>query len=259
MQCTMHTITMNEFHQPFLLECDSSQTAVLCVHGILGSPGEFREIAQALHQQGLTVQAVCLPGHGGESRPFINNSISAWQTHVDMAATELLKKYQRVFLIGHSMGGLLGLRTAVHMPLTGVITLNTPLRTRITFGQLRLGLRILLTSAEHDDAMLRAYRDSFSTSPQPLWEVPLWLPRMMDVIRLGKMTEVILGQVTAPVLIIQSKRDETVNPISARMLVKGLINADTRMIYLEKSVHAWFDAEEFAEILKQIFLAIKPI
>jgi esterase/lipase len=83
------------------------------------------------------------------------------------------------------------------------------------------------------------------------WSLPLWIPRLLDIRRIARETSSILNQVTVPVMIFQSRRDETVNPESVEFINRGLGNP-VSFTYLQQSTHAYFELEEFNQIIKGI-------
>ncbi|HHY15770.1 MAG TPA: alpha/beta hydrolase, partial [Firmicutes bacterium] len=55
--------------------------------------------------------------------------------------------------------------------------------------------------------------------------------------RLAANTKAILGQVTAPALIIQTKDDQTVRPASAKIIHRRLSSLNKECFWLEKGTH----------------------
>ena len=237
-------------HKPFQYEADGSEAAVLMVHGILGSPAQFEDIAKALHSQGYAAAGVLLPGHGGSARAFAQAKTADWQQEVRQAVSLLRQRYPRVFIIGHSMGGLLSIIEAAEHPVDGVILMSTPMRLKSGFKALRISLRILLGDPAQDDDVLQCYRKANSVQKGPFWVYPLWIPRMAGVLALMRKARRLLDRVHGPVLIIQSRRDETVSWKSQRMLANRLKSALVESLLIEKSGHSWFHPDE-AETLRE--------
>mgnify|MGYP002391799622 CR=1 FL=1 len=115
-----------------------------------------------------------------------------------------------------------------------------------------MSLRVLLSSENQDDPILRTYRETFSVDLSDWWTLPLWFPRLLDINRVASLTEKILKEVKFPVILFQSIHDETVNPKSAEMLKRGLGDHLISLSYLNNSTHAYFVKEEFNEIIKVI-------
>ncbi len=239
---------MNPKHQAFTCGTPGSDPAIVYIHGILGSPVEFRRIADALQPLNFYCQSLLLPGHGGSGYEFAVSQPYTWQAHVNQTLSELQKSYSKIILVGHSLGGLLALNASLQVPVNGIILLNTPIKTRITWRQISLSMRVLFSSANTHDPLISTYRDSFSVGIKDWWSLPLWIPRLLDIRRIAKLTLSILSEVTVPVMIFQSRQDETVNPDSAELL-KKLLGSTISLTYLHQSTHAYFEHEEFNQII----------
>ena len=87
--------------------------AVLLVHGWGGYSYSFAELIPALVHAGYRVVGVELPGHGLSDKPAAESwysDASLTRIVVEVAAREGLDRFAYV---GHSMGGLLGLKLAI--------------------------------------------------------------------------------------------------------------------------------------------------
>jgi len=239
-------------HKPFLYETAGSKTAVLMVHGIFGSPIQFEAIAKALGDQGFTVMGVLLPGHGGSARDFSKTKSTEWRQEVHRAFLYLKQRYEHVWLIGHSMGGLLAIIEAVGYDADGVVIISTPMRLKLGFKALRLSLKVLLGNPEHDNEIVHSYRTTNSIQKGPVWVYPLWMPRLAGVLGLMRETRRVLGQVRVPVLCIQSRRDETVSWKSQKIFVDRLKAASVETMLIEQSWHSYFHPDELEIMGKKI-------
>lgn len=230
---------MNNPHKGYEL-LKGHKDIVIFIHGICGSPGQLRPLAEAASAAGLDCAALPLPGHGGSYADFARTRRGAWLQHVQHAIDETRGRYRRVFLVGHSLGALLCLDYASRRAVDGLVLLNAPLRFRISPRQLALSLRVLLGSPRRDDALLRAYRAGFGIcggNPlhAALWVRPFWL--LLEHIR---DIRPMLQRVTAPVLVAQSALDESVHPQSAEQLKNALLHAKITTLHLEQSHHGYF-------------------
>ena len=106
----------------------NAETVVLLIHGFTGSPSEFRRLGYYLNDQGYTVKAILLPGHGTTPEDMIRTGFRDWWRCVKEAFEELREAgFQRVIPIGHSMGGLLSLKLAMEEEVPAVVSLATPI------------------------------------------------------------------------------------------------------------------------------------
>ena len=91
---------------------------VLCLHGITGTPFEIRPLAEALGRRGCTVLAPMLAGHGGTLGDLAASGWPDWLASAEAALDSLQARVGGgpVAICGFSMGGLLALRLARHVP-----------------------------------------------------------------------------------------------------------------------------------------------
>ncbi len=92
-----------------------SDNAVLCIHGYTGYPGEMVRPAADLYKAGCDVYVPRLPGHGTSGRDFEKSRMDDWIRFAENAASDLVRSYRNVYLVGHSMGGGIALITAAEV------------------------------------------------------------------------------------------------------------------------------------------------
>ncbi|MBO9341627.1 MAG: alpha/beta fold hydrolase, partial [Roseiflexus sp.] len=105
-------------------------TGVLLIHGFGGDPAEVLPLAAALIQDGYSVYAPLLPGHG--TLPDAMAGVQ-WQQWAEAAAhgfAALRQRCDNVVIVGFSMGGLLALILAAHLPVARLAVLAPALRLR---------------------------------------------------------------------------------------------------------------------------------
>ncbi len=80
----------------------------LVLHGFMGSPISTRPLATYLSESGITVHCPLLPGHGEYPDKFYKIPKEAWFDETEEALAYLRTQCDEVFLIGHSMGTIIG-------------------------------------------------------------------------------------------------------------------------------------------------------
>jgi len=96
--------------RPFCLVHEiKRERAVLCCHGFTGFPGELAKIALDLYEAGFDVFVPRYSGHGTSKEDFLQSKASDWLGTADNAMRSLQQTYSSVYLVGHSMGGLIAL------------------------------------------------------------------------------------------------------------------------------------------------------
>jgi esterase/lipase len=106
-------------HQPFLLE--GNRNVALLVHGFPGTANELRTVGEMLHAGGWSVEGMLLPGFGPEFGALGEQSAEGWRRAVLDRAVDLRMRYDRLLLVGNSMGAALALLAAADVAVDGLI------------------------------------------------------------------------------------------------------------------------------------------
>lgn len=86
-----------------------SSSLVFMIHGFLGHPNEFMPLVDFLESQGVHTHRVCLPEHGDSPGDLTN---TCWEEMLFQCETDLIecqKRYEKIHLIGFSLGGALSM------------------------------------------------------------------------------------------------------------------------------------------------------
>ena len=216
----------------------------LLVHGFTGSPPELRPLGEYLANQGYTVWAPLLAGHGTSVEDLARTKWTDW---LNSAAQGLLRlrgeSVDRIYLIGLSMGGLLCLLLAAAEEeakqgqasgsVAGVVTLNSPIALRIQKEQIYPFLQRFLSSSPQDydrvsPEAANALRFSYPKMP---------LRGITNLLRLIREVKTKAAQVKVPALVVQSLADETVRPDSGEFIYQNLGSWDKKLLWLERAPH----------------------
>lgn len=209
-------------------------TGVVLLHGLTGTPSIFAELAAALAGVGAATEAPLLPGHGTSPADLATKRWADWEE----AATAALARVREaagaapVVVVGHSMGGSLACRLASRHAVDGVVAINPFVDPPAT--SFREMLQLVLDQGHRsvpaiagDAADPAAREDAYGELPvRPL----LSLCEELVVVAAE------LGRITCPVLVITSRVDNVVPPVSSDVLAKGVSGPVTRL-WLERSHH----------------------
>ncbi len=117
MKPTEHSLTETKVRRcAYPLFFSGGKRAVLGLHGFMGYPGELYYPAERLNKAGFTVSVPRLPGHGSSGSDFNGSTGRQWLRKALDCYLELSAGYDEVYVMGHSMGGLLALLTASVFP-----------------------------------------------------------------------------------------------------------------------------------------------
>ena len=87
-----------------------NQTGCLLLHGFTSSPHDMHLLGEILHKKGYTVHIPLLPGHGTSEKNLKNIKWYQWFEAAKNELFQLRKTCKKVFVIGFSMGGSLGVQ-----------------------------------------------------------------------------------------------------------------------------------------------------
>lgn len=216
----------------FRLDGDRNEAVVL-LHGFTGVPAHFRPLAADLHGAGYTVVVPRLAGHGTSMEDMDRTGAEDWIESATAAYGEAVADHALVHLGGLSMGGLISILLAARLPVASVTTIDSPVVVRDprTYVAPLFARWMPEIRWEEEDLDLDA-------EIEPYWLTYPGFPtrRLGDLNRIMARAVVAARRVAAPALVIQSRTDETVAPISARILANAFAG-DTRLVWLERSMH----------------------
>jgi carboxylesterase len=251
MQVSQHTLReeIQRLHIP-------SATGVLFVHGFNGKRHDMVELTEAAISYGMIACNMTLPGHEGPARDMLPFGWSDWADAVHKELMLLKTQCDRVFMVGHSLGGSLVLRTAAHEQVDGVIALCPPLRLHPLSKQ-------FLSLIKHFIPYLPTLREDINdpearrryTQGQYKW-TPI-KPAESMVRGLACLYEE-LPLVTAPTMIIASTHDHVVPIRDCREIYNLLGTHEKYFITFQRSFHVIMKDYDQKDVVGNImaFLAL---
>lgn len=231
---------------------NNHETGLLFIHGFTASPSELLPTAQLLHEKGIDVYGPLLPGHGTTVKQLEATTWQDWYRCVKENVTQLLPNYQRLFIAGLSMGGLLALLAAVEIAeLAGVIAINAPIYYKNRFiNQWSIGfLRRFRTSWPKKEGNL-AGRFAYSGYP---------LQAFYSMQQLRKLVMMKIEEVSIPAMIVQSEQDEVIRAKSAAYVARALNIPINRMLVLSDSYHIATMGSEKDKLTEQMASFIQEV
>lgn len=121
--------------RPFYMTHESkSSECWLLIHGYRGYPGEMVRPAQDLFNIGFDVYVPRLPGCGTCGDDFIRSTDKDWVKCAKNALEDLKTKYDKVHLLGHSMGGAICALLGCNDAKVGKIVYASPSFTNLQMG-----------------------------------------------------------------------------------------------------------------------------
>ncbi|MFO7777551.1 MAG: alpha/beta fold hydrolase [Nitriliruptoraceae bacterium] len=212
---------------------------VVVIHGFTGNPIATRPLGQHLAAQGYAVEVPLLPGHGTSHRELARTSYRDWYDAVDRVVDRCHVRCDAVVLIGHSMGGSIALDLAAHRSadIDAVVVLNPIVRPPPgLLPRLSALLPYLAPYLPRDLAGLPTDDIAVDGVEEGAYAlVPARAARSLllelDRIRTG------LLDVVAPLLVVRSVEDHTVDPVNALEVLELAGSRDLRTLVCHHSYH----------------------
>lgn len=215
------------------------RTGVVVVHGFTGNPIATRPLGERLAAEGYRVEVPLLPGHGTSHHDLAQTGYADWAGAAEARVDGLQASCDRVVLIGHSMGGTISLDLAARRAdaVDAVVVINPAIRApkgllaRVAplLGHLVPYVPRDLAGLPTDDIAMDGVEESaYALVPA---RAAASLLRELDRIRAG------LLDVTAPLLVVRSPRDHTVDPRDALDVLELAASRDQRELVCDRSYH----------------------
>ena len=236
-------------HEEYVRLIPSADTAILFIHGILGTPDHFQKLIPLVPED-WSICALLLPGHGGTVRDFSASSMEQWQEYVKETIDKLRKSHNRIFIAAHSMGTLLAIEQAVKSPeqIAGLFLLAVPLRVGLRWQLVKNAWRVYRQDIPSDDPLLQATRDACSIQQDRNLLLYLgWIPRYLELFALMGLVRRMLPGSKIPGLVFQSRLDEMVSLRSIRDLESC---SALRLCLLPDSRHFYYADRDLDTILE---------
>ncbi len=222
--------------------------AVLVIHGFCGGLWENEYLVNYLQQyKKLDVYAYTLPGH---QKDFLTNiNYQEWIESTEFHLMELTKRYKKIILIGHSMGGVIASFLATKYKIHKLILL-APAFEYLNFQMNKEDLKNLKILAKEKNNYV-IYKD-FAT------KLIRYSPLVLNEFRkLVKTYKPCISNVNCETLIIHGDIDELVK-IEASTYAYNNINSNKKYLKIIKNVrHRMFYSDKKDIICDLIYKFIK--
>jgi carboxylesterase len=206
---------------------------VLVLHGFTGNPQSMRPLAEVVAKAGFTVDLPLLPGHGTSVEDMVPTRWEDWSGAAETAYQALAARCDKVVVAGLSMGGTLTCWLAERHPEIAGIAVVNPL-VQAPDADFRDGIRSLLDTGTEvfdaigsDIAMEGAIEAAYPGTP---------LAALLSLFEAADGVVAALADIRCPVLLLNSREDHVVDPVSGDVL-EGAAGGTVDRVMLERSFH----------------------
>ena len=240
---------------PFSYEHKKGEIGIIALHGFSSAPAEVKQMAKYIFDQGYSVYAPRLKGHGTSPKDLKETSWQDWYKSVCRAIAIASLKYKKIYIIGFSTGGLLALLSTkkCYNEFAGIICINAALH----LNDIRLKTVLPAVSFWNDlvhafnvNEYQKEYVPNNAENPEINYDKH-YVTSIEQLNALMKKTRKNLPKILSPILILQAKNDPVVNPASAYEIYDAIaskrkniqmLNLDNHVIVKGNNTQELYDA-----------------
>jgi len=212
----------------------------LVIHGFGGSIREVEPLVAAMHQMGFVTSCPALKGHTGNKKDLTQ---CTWQDWIKSAEDELLcmqEQCDEVFICGFSMGGLIGMQLSLRYPVSGLVTINTPI---MYLDIKKMIQNVIYDIRTGDYSNIRRYLKPSNRLP---------LKALINFRKLLQDTKKLIPFLSAPMLIAQAIDDDVVNHKSAGYIFTKAARAQKQVATYVRGGHVILLSDACHAVVKDI-------
>ena len=253
------------YYQYWLPETEP-KAVLLVIHGLAEHGGRYMNLVNHFLPLGYAVYAADHLGHGRSEGARVYVERFADYTDTLSSFREMIRGWQKekpVFLVGHSMGGLIGaLYLLSHQnELTGAVLSGPAVKAPDDISPVTIFAGKVLSTLMPRLGLIQLEAEGVSRDPEVVeaYETDPLVYRGKITARLGAEMIKAMGQVGAeasrislPLLILQGGADRLVHPSGAQMLHDGVASIDRKIILYEGFYHEVFNEPEHDRVLRDV-------
>ncbi|MFH1209769.1 MAG: alpha/beta fold hydrolase [archaeon] len=227
---------INEKAKPYFYK--QGKICCLLLHGYTSTPDDFRYLTPFLLKKKLSVHTPLLKGHGTDPLDLANTNYKDWMKSAEDALEKVEKQYNKIFIIGNSIGGNLAFLLKQNKKVKGIISLGTPL-----FFRFGLTIRLFLPFMYlFKDFQKKYYPEEIRKVIEDNKKVHYkYYPvnTAFSVLKIMKMTKKNLVNIEKPVLVMQSSKDITLDNDNALYIFNKIKSINKKLVFIPDSYHVF--------------------
>lgn len=238
-------------NQPFFFEGTNSK-AILLVHGWTTTPYELRRLGKYLNENGYTVSAPLLKGHGSIPKELENVNWTEWLVDLEKELEILKNNHSKVFIGGTSIGSCLSLILAQsHPELSGLVLMATPYKLKLE-PLAFIFAKILRKIRPFHKKYYPPTFGSINTITRLISYQSYPIRNALEIFQLVKETREIVPAIKQPCFLLQSSSDHIINKKSIEKLYDRIGSKIKQKRYIKRAYHTFISDIKNEKVFEEI-------
>lgn len=236
--------------KPFFFE--EGRRAVLLLHGFTGNSSDVRQLGRYLQKKGYTSYAPHYEGHAEPPENILQSSPHVWYKDALDGYDYLVEQgYDEIAVAGLSLGGVFALKLSLNRSVKGIVTMCTPMYIK-TEGSMYEGVleyaRNFKKYEGKADAIIDQEMEQFHPT-NTLKELQQTIQSVREAV----------DEVVEPLLVIQSEKDDMINPDSANIIYDEALSDDKHLLWYHDSGHVITIDKEKEKVFEEVFQFLETL
>ena len=207
----------------------ASNISIITLHGYLESCYSMSYFNQVFQDHKFNVQSPNLSGHAGKYSDLHNVKYQDWINQVENLYKEI-NPGNKIFIIGHSLGGMLALYMAQLYNLSGLIVIN-PLFDKLPLSMMMTPIgKYFIKYVPNLKPDIKNKHQIFAYDKISSWNTS-------EIIKLSYLTRKNINKIKCPILIFKSINDHRVNRENSERIMQNISSKKKVIIDLYNSYH----------------------
>lgn len=236
-------------HKESIKIVDNADTAVLFIHGIIGTPEHFSDFVNLVPAD-MSFCNMLLDGHGKGVSDFSKTSMAKWKKQVSDKINELEKTHKNIIIVAHSMGTLFAITEAINRKQTvkKLFLIASPLKLFIKPSMFINAAKVYFNKVRDDDKHAASAKRAYGIKDSKnIFKYLGWIPRYLELFSEIKSVRKLVTELSTPCVVFQSRFDEMVSFKAVKILLK---NNNMKVHILENSTHYYYNEQDYALLLE---------
>lgn len=244
---------MMKFVPPKSFFYHGGENAVLLLHSFTSNTNDMKKLGKYLQNNNYSCYAPIYSGHGLTAEELLTYGPSDWWQDV-LNGYQLLKDegFEKIAVIGLSLGGVFALKLAQELEINGVVTMSVPIHREVTFLQKRVfyyAKRYKQLEGKNEEQINLEMDRLQNMSIHSLVEFQQLIDRTMDQLAL----------LTPPIRILYGELDEALYKESAKVIFRSVGTNQKTMKGYPNSKHLMTLGADINDLNKDILTFLNDL